>query len=104
MRPDVLDKISASGLTTGCSKPTGPPVIQEAAAVLECRLKRRSRTGTHVLVVGEVRRASVSEGFRDYWDFRLYQPILYAGTEQRNGKRWVFRSLSGKKVLVPVKD
>ena len=55
------------------------PIIDEAAAVLECILAGRQRFGDHDLLVAEVKKASAIEDFAGYWSFSDYNPILYVG-------------------------
>ena len=100
---EIRNKLASAGFTVTEGKLTGQPLIQEAEAALECRLYARHRVGTHELVVGEVAAAMAGDNFGEYWNFDLYTPILYAGTEVRGGKCWVFRSLKGEKVTVPLK-
>lgn len=100
---ECRNKLSAVGFTTIKGSKTSQPLIQEASAVLECRLRETYRTGTHELLVGEVVTASANEDFDDYWDFFKYNPLLYAGTVNGKGKAWVFKSLRGESVEVPLK-
>jgi flavin reductase (DIM6/NTAB) family NADH-FMN oxidoreductase RutF len=97
------NKLSAVGLTAVNGKRTSQPLIQEALAVLECKIHERFRTGTHELIVGEVIEASASDFFTDYWDFSKYDPPLYAGTADGGIKSWVFMSTRGVTVRVPLK-
>jgi flavin reductase (DIM6/NTAB) family NADH-FMN oxidoreductase RutF len=97
----VRDKLSAVGLTIVKGNLTGQPLIRDAEGVLECRLHERHRIGTHDLVVGEVVAASATENFSEYWDFSKYNPILYAGTVNIEGKCWLFRSGTGEKAVGP---
>ncbi len=99
----VRNKLTAVGFTTIKGRKTSQPLIQEASAVLECRLSEKHRTGTHELVVGEVVTALANDNFDDYWDFSKYNPLLYAGTVDGTGKRWVFKSGRGETVAVPLK-
>jgi flavin reductase (DIM6/NTAB) family NADH-FMN oxidoreductase RutF len=100
---DVKDKISSVGFTVSKGKSAGQPLIQEAEAALECRVRERHRTGSHELIVGDVMAAFAAESFRSYWDFTNYNPILYAGTEDADGKCYVFRSGRGEKLTLPLK-
>ena len=89
---DFADKLAAVKLRTVKGKVNPQPLIREASAVLECQVREEHRTGTHELVIGEVLEAHASAHFRDYWDFSKYEPLLYAGTEQKRGKSWRFTS------------
>jgi flavin reductase (DIM6/NTAB) family NADH-FMN oxidoreductase RutF len=86
------NKLSAVGFTTIKGEKTSQPLIQEASATLECRLREKHLTGTHQLVIAEVVAASATEDFSDYWDFTKYNPLLYAGTLNGKGKSWMFMS------------
>jgi flavin reductase (DIM6/NTAB) family NADH-FMN oxidoreductase RutF len=99
----LRDKLSSVGFTVSKGKSTGQPLIQEAEAALECRVHERHRTGSHELIIGEVTAALAADSFGDYWDFARYNPILYAGTEDSDGKCWVFMSGRGEKVTLPLK-
>ncbi len=100
---EYRNKLSAVGFTTTKGSKTSQPLIREASAVLECRLRENHRTGTHELLVGEVASASANDSFGDYWDFSKYNPLLYAGTVVRKGKAWTFKSLRAETVEVPLK-
>jgi flavin reductase (DIM6/NTAB) family NADH-FMN oxidoreductase RutF len=97
------NKLPTVGLTTVRGSRTSQPLIQEASAVLECRLREKHRTGTHELLVGEVVTTLADDNFDDYWDFSKYNPLLYAGTMNGKGKFWLFRSGRGETVRVPLK-
>lgn len=75
----VRDKLQASGLAHARGEVLGVPVISTASAVLECSLSDRVNHGDHLLLVGLVEAARASTDFKDYWSFRSYDPILYAG-------------------------
>jgi flavin reductase (DIM6/NTAB) family NADH-FMN oxidoreductase RutF len=97
------NKLSAAGFNTIRGKRTSQPLIQEASAALECRLNETYRTGTHELVIGQVVNAMANSDFGDYWDLSRYNPLLYAGTVNAKEKYWVFRSVGGKSVEVPLR-
>ena len=97
------DKLSSVGFRVIFGKSTGQPLIEEAEAALECRVHEQHKTGSHQLIIGDVMAALGADSFEDYWDFVRYNPILYAGTERVNEKCWVFRSMRGEKVTVPLK-
>src|SRR3989304_1224010 len=98
-----LNKLSAVGFTTRRGPKTSQPLIQEASAALECRLRDKYRSGTHELLVGEVLSAYASSDFGDYWDFSKYNPLLYAGTVDGKRKSWVFMSGRGEFASFPPK-
>jgi flavin reductase (DIM6/NTAB) family NADH-FMN oxidoreductase RutF len=98
---DYVNKLSAVGLSTVKGKASGQPLIAEASGVLECLVSERHRIGTHELITGQVVAARADSSFSDYWDLRQYTPLLYAGTV--NKKSWVFKSLRGKTVTVPLR-
>lgn len=100
---EYRDKLSAVGFITTKGEKTSQPLIQEASAVLECRLRERHRTGTHELLVGEVIAARANNDFDNYWDFSKYDPLLYAGTVDGKEKSWVFMSRRGETAKVPLK-
>lgn len=97
------EKLTAVGITTKKLDSSSQPLIQEAVAVLECRVQQENRTGTHSLVIAQVVRASAAQYFRGYWDFSKYRPLLYAGTSVSGGKSWVFMSTDGAVTRVPFK-
>lgn len=72
-------KVRDSGLTAVKGPTLGTPIIKEALASLECRLLDNVEMGDHVLMTGEVVSARAKKAFKDYWDYRSYSPILYAG-------------------------
>jgi len=92
---ECVNKLSSVALTTIKGSKTSQPLIQEASAALECRLRERVRTGTHELIVGEIAGAYASENFGEYWDFSKYDPLFYAGTTSERVKSWVFMSCRG---------
>lgn len=97
------NKLSMVGFTMTKGRKTSQPLIQEASAIMECRLSEKHRTGTHELMVGEVVSASANDEFDDYWDFSRYNPLLYAGTVNGKGKSWLFKSGRGEILTVPLK-
>jgi flavin reductase (DIM6/NTAB) family NADH-FMN oxidoreductase RutF len=97
------NKLSVAGFKTIKGKRTSQPLIQEASAALECRLNETHRTGTHELVVGEAVNAMANNDFVDYWNLSRYNPLLYVGTANGKEKGWVFRSVGGKSVEVPLR-
>lgn len=99
----TTNKLSSAGFTEVKGKKTSQPLIREACAALECCLRDTQRTGTHEFVVGEAVNALANGDFVDYWDLSRYDPILYAGTANGKRKSWVFRSVRGKSVEVPLR-
>lgn len=77
------DKLSDAGLGHRRGRKLDVPVIQGSVAALECTLWMRKRFGDHVLIVGKVEEALASKDFKDYWSFKSYKPILYAGWQGR---------------------
>ena len=99
---DYVNKLSVVGFGTVKDRGSGQPLIAEASAALVCMLSERHRTGTHELFIGRVVAAWAVESFSDYWDDERYDALLYVGTENGKGKSWVFRSLRGDRVAVPL--
>ena len=83
----ATDKLADSGFTTTNGKAVPVPVLREAVAVVECRVRERYVTGDHNLLVAESLIAYASEDFADYWKFNTYWPILYAGTTEEGNLR-----------------
>lgn len=82
----AIDKLEAAGLHHTRGKILGVPVLDDAAAYLECRFAISQRFGDHNLVVGEVKNAEAVEDFHDYWEFREYSPMLYTGMQRPFGQ------------------
>lgn len=80
---DSQNKLTDAGLAHRKGRMLDVPVIQDAAAFLECTLWAEKKFGDHVLIVGKVEAARASEDFKDYWRFKTYHPILYAGWRGR---------------------
>ena len=78
---DVNDKLRWAGLGHHIDNELDIPVIDDAIAVLECSLFSTQGIGDHDLIVGEVKSASASDDYKDYWQFKNYHPILYTGSE-----------------------
>jgi flavin reductase (DIM6/NTAB) family NADH-FMN oxidoreductase RutF len=76
---DVADKLMDAGLSYTKGLKMDVPVVGGAEATLECRLHSKRRLGDHVLLIGLVKACYTSAKFRDFWDFRLYRPVLYTG-------------------------
>jgi len=82
---DYKDKLAESGLTCGTGRKLDVPIIMEADAILECKLKSAKRLGDHLVLTGEAKACYASEKFKEFWDFKKYRPILYTGW--RDGMR-----------------
>ncbi len=83
----IPDKLRAAGLHHSLSGKPPVPLVREASAYLECVLTKVERFGDHDLLVGEVREAKAVGDFRDYWEFKLYRPILYTGSGRPQAER-----------------
>jgi flavin reductase (DIM6/NTAB) family NADH-FMN oxidoreductase RutF len=75
----VEDKLRDARLKYSKGEALNVPVIQGAAATLECSLKEKLRFGDHLLLVGQVRAARAAGSFDGFWDFARYRPLLYTG-------------------------
>jgi flavin reductase (DIM6/NTAB) family NADH-FMN oxidoreductase RutF len=73
------DKLATAGLGHEKGKALGTPLILGAVAALECSLLRSLRLGDHVFLVGKIESALAEGDFRNYWRFKSYRPLLYAG-------------------------
>jgi flavin reductase (DIM6/NTAB) family NADH-FMN oxidoreductase RutF len=76
---EVADKLLASGLHYRVKGPKSVPVIAESSAYLVCTVDDVRSYGDHELVVGRVQDARAEDDFDEYWAFKTYRPILYAG-------------------------
>jgi len=77
----AADKLHSAGLEHARGKKVDAPIVEGSVAALECSLYARQPLGDHELLVGEVQEAWASEDFQDYWRFRTYSPVLYAGIQ-----------------------
>ncbi len=75
----VQDKLAEAGLKHHAGKSLPVPVLEGAAATLECEVETTKEFGDHVMLIGSVRNAHASHAFKDFWDFGQYRPILYTG-------------------------
>ena len=75
----VKDKLADAGLKYSIGTKLKVPLLDEAAASLECALKSKKKLGDHLLLVGQVRGAHSTRSFTDFWDFHKYRPLLYTG-------------------------
>jgi len=76
---EVADKLLASGLHYRVKGSPSVPVIAESSAFLVCTVEDVRSYGDHELVVGLVKEARAEDDFDEYWAFKTYRPILYAG-------------------------
>ncbi|HYB07809.1 MAG TPA: flavin reductase family protein [Nitrososphaerales archaeon] len=77
------DKLADAGLKHHKGTALDVPVIDSALATMECRLSSRRKLGDHRLLVARVEAAYATDAFTDFWNFRVYKPLLYTGW--RNG-------------------
>ncbi len=78
---NVPDKLRKCGVRIGNAKRISAPIIEDSAAILECKVFREFELGDHVLVVGEVIEAYAKEPLRDVPDVKKYREVLQiAGT------------------------
>jgi flavin reductase (DIM6/NTAB) family NADH-FMN oxidoreductase RutF len=75
----VPDKLLSVGLSHHLGHTMKVPVIDSASAVMECYVSGAEKLGDHYLVLGDVKAVYAVEDFTDYWTFKGYHPILYAG-------------------------
>ena len=75
----VKDKLGAAGLAHSTGSVANVPVLDEAMATLECRLRSAPKSGDHLILIGSVVAAYASEAFSGFWDYQKYSPILYTG-------------------------
>jgi len=79
----VPDKLLSVGLSHHLGHTLKMPVVDSASAVMECCLSGTQKLGDHDLVLGDVKAVYATEDFTDYWTFKEYHPILYAGLSQK---------------------
>jgi flavin reductase (DIM6/NTAB) family NADH-FMN oxidoreductase RutF len=87
--PSVRDKLAAAGLGYRFGHEAMVPVLDDAAAWLECRVEWVKEAGDHFLVLGAVVHAQATDDFAEYWGFRSYSPVLYVGEARREWPRFV---------------
>ncbi len=63
-----VNKFTEYGIETMQSKHVRPPLIKDAVACFECKVRGKLLSGDHTIFAGEVLASYVSENFRD----RLY--------------------------------
>ena len=74
-----VDKLKDAGIRYSPGPELGLPILDGSEASMELRLKSKLPIGDHLLLLGLIVSAVASDAFGDYWDFRQYSPILYAG-------------------------
>jgi flavin reductase (DIM6/NTAB) family NADH-FMN oxidoreductase RutF len=79
----VKDKLASAGLKHRRGRVLDVPVIDAAAATLECSVVKVESLGDHDFIVGEVKASYSESDFSEYWQFRRYRPILYIGSPDR---------------------
>jgi flavin reductase (DIM6/NTAB) family NADH-FMN oxidoreductase RutF len=79
----VKDKLASAGLKHRRGRVLGVPVIDAAAATLECSVVKVESLGDHDFIVGEVKGSYSESDFSEYWQFKRYRPILYIGSPDR---------------------
>lgn len=84
----VPDKLRAAGLEHTRGRKLGVPIVEGAAASLECSLDARQPLGDHELLIGRVHEARATEDFKEYWRFESYRPVLYAGIQDGSFKTY----------------
>ena len=78
----TVDKLQAAGLKHQRGRTLDVPIVEGAAASLECSLYARQTLGDHELLVGKVQDARAADDFHEYWRFGEYRPVLYAGIQE----------------------
>jgi len=76
---ELADKLTASGLHHRVKGSPPVPVIAESSAFVVCSVDDVRSYGDHELIVGRVGEAKAEADFNEYWAFKSYRPILYAG-------------------------
>ena len=78
------NKIARAGFHVVPGRSTGAPIVEEASAALELKLRDIIRTGDHDLFVGEVVAAYAVDDFSNgMWRLVEYNPLLYLGRTRR---------------------
>jgi len=77
-----VDKLQSAGFKHSRGRTLDVPIIEGAAASLECTLYARQTLGDHELLLGKVEDARASEDFQEYWRFQEYNPVLYTGIQE----------------------
>jgi flavin reductase (DIM6/NTAB) family NADH-FMN oxidoreductase RutF len=79
----LKNKLQAAGLSQLRSPTLKIPIPRAAQAFIECTYSKSFEVGDHNLMLGRVLAAFASDDFNEYWKFKTYEPLLYAG--ERNG-------------------
>jgi len=79
---DAVDKLHSAGLKHARGRTLDVPIVEGAVASVECTLYARQTLGDHELLVGKVQDARASDDFQEYWRFKKYDPVLYAGIQE----------------------
>lgn len=87
--PYVRDKLRECGFSYRWGRVVSVPVLDEAAAWVECVVDWSREAGDHVFYVGRVEAAYASEDFGEYWSFRKYKPVLYVGGARAEWPKYV---------------
>jgi flavin reductase (DIM6/NTAB) family NADH-FMN oxidoreductase RutF len=75
----VRDKLADAGLKYARGTKLNVPIVDGAAASLECSLRSKKKLGDHLMLIGEVEAARATDAFTDFWNFARYRPLLYTG-------------------------
>lgn len=89
----IPNKLATAGFTLTPGPQTGAPMLSEAVAILECRLKETVPTGDHNLLIAEAVAGYATPDFQDYWQFHTYDPALYVGGGAQVPQRRWFRRM-----------
>ena len=89
------DKFREAPLTRLPARKVRAPIIKECVAHLECKLRRKVKTGDHTLFIGEVVASYVDEGiFTRTFKIDRMKPVFHIGGDD-------FATLSDKVVSPP---
>ncbi len=91
---DFENKLEAVGFHTILTANAAVPTILEASASAACSIQQDLPVGTHNLLIGKCMQLSAVQDFADYWLFRDYHPMLYAGTINGKDPRWLFAKIA----------
>jgi flavin reductase (DIM6/NTAB) family NADH-FMN oxidoreductase RutF len=78
------EKLQRLGLKHGEWK--GIPYIEDASAIIFATLALHLDLGNHTLLLADVIRAVALDSFAENWDYNLYKPILYLGSQGHKGR------------------
>lgn len=75
-----VNKFEEAGLTSKLAKKVKPPIIEECAAHIECKVMHKFSTGDHTLFIGEVLAAYADgELFTDKWQVERAKLLQHVG-------------------------